>query len=138
MKQTQIQGLSVGVVLPDNTIETAGWGIRSEQRDRMTVDVSCSYKLSLRCAQFSLSSFYQTLYDIGSCSKAFLTATLGILMDDFAQGINQTALPPGIHTFDWDTKVIELLPNDWRLMNEWASEKATLRDIMSHQSGLPR
>lgn len=59
-------------------------------------------------------------------------------MDDFAQGVNQTALPSGLNAFDWNTKVKDLLPDDWKLMDDWATEKATLRDILSHQSGLPR
>lgn len=78
------------------------------------------------------------MYQIASCSKAFLSATVGILIDDFAQGRNQTALPPGVHTLDWDTKLIDLLLDDWKLMDDWASKKATLRDVLSHQSGLPR
>lgn len=59
-------------------------------------------------------------------------------MEDFAQGVNQTTLPSDVHKFDWNTKVINLLPDDWKLMDEWATEKATLRDVLSHQSGLPR
>lgn len=59
-------------------------------------------------------------------------------MDDFAHGQNNTPLPPGLTRFDWYTKVADILPGDWKLMGEWASEKATIRDILSHQSGLPR
>lgn len=63
-------------------------------------------------------------------------AALGILMNDFATGRNVTALPNGVHRFDWYTKVKDILPNDWQLMDEWATEKATFRDILSHQSGM--
>ena len=59
-------------------------------------------------------------------------------MDDFAHGVNQTALPSGLRKFDWNTRVIDLLPDDWKLMDDWATEKATVRDILSHRSGLPR
>jgi CubicO group peptidase (beta-lactamase class C family) len=38
----------------------------------------------------------------------------------------------------WDTKIKNLLPDDWKLMDEWATEKASLRDVLSHVSGLPR
>lgn len=80
----------------------------------------------------------QTIFAIGSCSKAFLAISVGILMDDFAQGRNVTPLPPHVHTFDWQTPVKDVLPEDWKLMDEWASSRATMRDILSHQSGLPR
>ncbi len=82
----------------------------------------------------------QTLFDIGSCSKAFLAASMGILMDDFAQGKNVTPLPPGLGSFTWKTKVQELFPeqdSEWQLSDHWASEKANIFDIFSHVSGLP-
>jgi hypothetical protein len=63
---------------------------------------------------------------------------MGILMDDFAHGRNTTALPADLQHFDWHTKVADVLPDDWKLMDEWATQKATIRDILSHQSGLPR
>lgn len=59
-------------------------------------------------------------------------------MDDFANGRNVTPLPPGLTTFDWDTKVKDILPNDWKLQDQWASNYASVRDILSHVSGLPR
>ena len=40
MQQAHIPGISIGVVRSDNFIETGSWGIRSENRDRMTTDVS--------------------------------------------------------------------------------------------------
>ena len=59
-------------------------------------------------------------------------------MDDFANGRNVTVLPDGVSEFKWLTKVKDILPGDWKLIDEWATEKATLRDILSHHSGLPR
>ncbi|KIP11152.1 hypothetical protein PHLGIDRAFT_28072 [Phlebiopsis gigantea 11061_1 CR5-6] len=117
MQEAAIKGLSIGVVLPDGSVETTALGFRSEHGDVMTTD---------------------TLFAIASCSKAFLTGSIGILMDDFAQGRNQTALPSTIHPFDWSTKIKDLFPDYWKLMDPWATDKATLRDILSHQSGLPR
>jgi hypothetical protein len=32
--------------------------------------------------------------------------------------------------------VEDILPNDWNLMDPWASQKANLIDILSHVSGL--
>ena len=59
-------------------------------------------------------------------------------MDDFAQGRNVTVLPPNVTVFDWNTKVVDLLPGEWVLQDEWATKKADLRDILSHVSGIPR
>jgi len=59
-------------------------------------------------------------------------------MDDFAHGQNLTALPDGVNEFTWNTKVKDLLPDAWELMDPWASSKANIRDILSHTSGLPR
>ncbi|KAJ3521764.1 hypothetical protein NM688_g8973 [Phlebia brevispora] len=113
-----IPGLSLAVVHGENrTAEFKIWGIRTEDGDRMTSD---------------------TLFYLASCSKAFLSASVGILMDDYAHRRNATPLPSGLSRFDWYTKVKDILPDDWKLMDEWASEKATIRDVLSHQSGLPR
>jgi hypothetical protein len=71
-------------------------------------------------------------------SKAFTAAALGLLMDDFAQGRNVTPLPDHLSGFSWDTKLKDLLPNDWKLMDPWASEAVSIRDALSHVSGLPR
>ena len=67
-----------------------------------------------------------------------MSASVEILIDDFTLGRNRTVLPAGLQRFDWHTKVADLIPDDWELMDEWAMKKATVRDILSHQSGLPR
>ena len=81
---------------------------------------------------------YITRRFLASCSKAFLSASVGILMDDFAHARNNTPLPPGVPRFDWYTPVKDILPDDWQLMDDWATQRATVRDVLSHQSGLPR
>lgn len=63
---------------------------------------------------------------------------MGILMEDFASGKNVTALPPGLKQFNFDTKVQDILPGEFELMDPWANEKANIRDILGHVSGLPR
>ena len=67
-----------------------------------------------------------------------MTAGLGLLMEDFAHGRNRTALPANISRLSWDTKLVDLLPGQWVLMDEWATQGAKLKDIFSHVSGLPR
>ncbi|KAJ7060490.1 beta-lactamase/transpeptidase-like protein, partial [Mycena amicta] len=79
----------------------------------------------------------QTTFNLGSCSKQFLSASLGILMQDFANGKNTTALPSGITQFNWSTKMKDLLPGEWEMDNEWATDKADLKDLLSHRTGLP-
>lgn len=81
---------------------------------------------------------YQTLFYLASCSKAFLSASIGILIDDFQHGRNKVPLPRGVKRFDWYTKVKDILPYEWQLMDEDATEHATIRDVLSHQSGMPR
>ncbi|KAI0713049.1 beta-lactamase/transpeptidase-like protein [Cerioporus squamosus] len=79
-----------------------------------------------------------TLFAIASVSKAFLTSALGILMDDFANGRNVTALPDGVPEFTFDTKLQALLPDVWKLEDDFASQKANFRDLLSHVTGLTR
>jgi hypothetical protein len=67
-----------------------------------------------------------------------VSASLGILIDDFAHGRNSTPLPAGLSTLTWQTKVANILPGAWKLMDPWASEKANLIDILTHVSGLSR
>ncbi|KAJ3550437.1 hypothetical protein NM688_g5077 [Phlebia brevispora] len=117
-KQYSVHGVSVGVVHRDGHTEYGSWGIRTEDGDPTTPN---------------------TLFQIGSCSKAFLAAGLGILIEDFSKGLNTTALPLGLQSFSWETAIQDLFPGDseWRLYDYWATERATLRDVLSHVSGLP-
>ncbi|TCD67060.1 hypothetical protein EIP91_000622 [Steccherinum ochraceum] len=93
------------------------WGIKDENGAKTTADTS---------------------FILASCSKAFLSAAMGILMDDFAQGKNVTALPPKVKVFDWNTKVADLLPGQWQLADEWATKKANISLSLSHVIGVTR
>ncbi len=134
MRNDMIPGLSLGVV-HSGIAEFKSWGKRTEVGAIMTTDVRNRDLCKILFAQTTIS---QTLFYLASVSKAFLSTSMGILMDDFTHGRNQTALPPTLATFDWDSKVKDLLPDEWELMDEWASSKANVRDILSHRSGLPR
>jgi CubicO group peptidase (beta-lactamase class C family) len=59
-------------------------------------------------------------------------------MNDFATGKNVTALPDGLSTFTWDTKVKDLLPGEFELPDKWATEKVSVRDFLLHSSGMGR
>ncbi|KAI9567885.1 beta-lactamase/transpeptidase-like protein [Boletus coccyginus] len=111
-----ITGLSVAVVPKHGDPEFHTWGYRTEDGDPVTPD---------------------TLFHMASVSKAFGATALGLLIDDFANGKNVTALPSGLSELTWHTRLRDLLP-EWQLMDAWASEKANLRDVLSHVSGLPR
>ncbi|TBU36177.1 beta-lactamase/transpeptidase-like protein [Dichomitus squalens] len=85
-----------------------------------------------------------TLFCLASCSKAFLATSVGLLMEDYATAKNVTPLPSGLTRFDWDTKVIDIVPKElqWGLHDiggdDWATRKASIADILGHVSGLPR
>ena len=65
----------------------------------------------------------ETQFAIGSASKAFTCLTMGILVD---QG-----------KLAWDTPVRDYMP-DFRLHDPVATERMTPRDLVIHNSGLPR
>ncbi|KAG9311213.1 beta-lactamase/transpeptidase-like protein [Chiua virens] len=111
-----INGLSVAVISKEGEPEYHSWGHRTEDGDQVTPD---------------------TLFHMASVSKAFCATALGLLIEDFANGNNVTALPSGVAELTWHTRLKDLLP-EWELMDEWASERANLRDILSHVSGMPR
>jgi CubicO group peptidase (beta-lactamase class C family) len=62
-----------------------------------------------------------TLFGIASNSKAFTTAALGILMDE--------------KRLSWDDKVTDYIP-EFRLYNPYVTEEFTIRDLLTHRSGL--
>lgn len=62
-----------------------------------------------------------TLFGIASNSKAFTAAALGILMDE--------------GKLTWDDKVIDYIP-EFRMYNSYVTEEFTIRDLLTHRSGL--
>ncbi|MCX6828156.1 MAG: serine hydrolase [candidate division Zixibacteria bacterium] len=64
-----------------------------------------------------------TVFAIGSATKAFTTMVIGILADS--------------GKVDWDKTVRTYIPN-FKLKDQFASERMTLRDLVTHRSGLPR
>ncbi|UFH52459.1 serine hydrolase [Spirosoma sp. KNUC1025] len=62
-----------------------------------------------------------TLFGIASNSKAFTAAALGILMDE--------------GKLTWDDKVIDYIP-EFRMYNPNVTEEFTIRDLLTHRSGL--
>lgn len=64
-----------------------------------------------------------TLFAIGSCTKAFTTFLLGQLVDE--------------GKLEWDKPVARYLPG-FRMSDSVASQELTPRDLVTHRSGLPR
>jgi CubicO group peptidase (beta-lactamase class C family) len=64
-----------------------------------------------------------TIFAIGSSSKAFTTASLAMLID---QG-----------KLKWDDPVAPLLPG-WELADPWVTREISVRDLVTHRVGLDR
>jgi CubicO group peptidase (beta-lactamase class C family) len=95
-------GMSVSVVYDGKTWYSAGHGIREAGRSDRVDD--------------------ETLFQIGSVSKAFTAATLALLADEGKLG--------------WDDRVIDHLP-EFRMYDPWVTREFTIRDLLTHRSGLP-
>lgn len=64
-----------------------------------------------------------TLFAIGSTTKAFTSVIMGNLIDE------------GL--IDWNSPIKTFLP-EFKLKDRYATEKINTRDLLTHQSGLPR
>ncbi|MDO6713424.1 serine hydrolase [Aliiglaciecola sp. 2_MG-2023] len=63
-----------------------------------------------------------TLFQIASNSKSMTAAGLAILIED--------------KKLSWDDKVIDFLP-EFKLQNKYAEQEFTIKDLLTHRSGLP-
>jgi len=97
----QVPGVAVGIVKDGKLIFSKGYGVREVGKPgRVDAD---------------------TLFQIGSNTKAFTAAALAILVDEGK-----------IH---WDDKVIDYLP-EFRLYDPYVTREFTIRDLLTHHSGL--
>ena len=64
-----------------------------------------------------------TRFPIASMTKAFTVMGVALLVDE------------GL--LDWDQPIRDVMP-DFRLADDYATQHATLRDLLSHRTGLPR
>jgi len=103
MKEWQVPGLALGIVKDGQVIYLKGYGLRDVEKQ--------------------LPMTPQTRLAIGSNSKSFTVALMGMLADQ--------------KKLDWDKPVRQYLP-DFKLFDAYASEKMTPRDLVNHRSGLPR
>ena len=103
MKDWKVQGLSVAIVYKDKVVLSKGYGYRNVEQKLPVTD--------------------ETLFAIGSCTKAFTAAGVCLLRED------------GL--LELDKPVREYMP-DFKLQDEYVSENMTARDLLCHRSGLPR
>ncbi|MFC4298032.1 serine hydrolase [Castellaniella hirudinis] len=97
-----VPGLAVGIVADDQLVYGKGFGVRRQGGDE-PVDLD-------------------TLFQIGSSTKAFLGVTLAQLVDD--------------GKLRWDDKVAGLYPG-FRLMDAWVTGEFEVADLLAQRSGLP-
>lgn len=103
MHDHEVPGLAIAVVRNDSVVYAKGFGVRklgSPER----VDEN-------------------TLFAIGSASKSFTAAAIGMLVDE--------------GKVKWDDPAAKYLPS-LQLYDPYASRELTVRDLLSHRSGLSR
>ena len=103
IKMWSVPGVAVAIVKDGRVIFSEGFGWRN-------------LKKKLRVTS-------HTLFPIASCTKAFTTTAMGILVDE--------------DKLDWDKPVKEYIPF-FRMYDSVATERLTPRDLVIHRSGLPR
>lgn len=99
----QVPGLAIAIVKGNRVVYAKGFGYRDLDK--------------------KLPVSENTLFPIGSSTKAFTTFVLASLADD--------------GKFDWDKPVTTYLPS-FRLFDRVLTERMTGRDLVTHRSGLPR
>ncbi|KAI5778351.1 beta-lactamase/transpeptidase-like protein [Geopyxis carbonaria] len=82
------------------------------------------YNVGYRDVENMITPDENTLYCIGSCTKAFTAAALGVIVDENPQQIN------------WETKLSSIYPSIQSSADPVVAERSTLRDILSHHTGL--
>jgi CubicO group peptidase (beta-lactamase class C family) len=102
MKAFDVPGVAIGMVAGDELIYSKGFGIRSKSGGQR-VDA-------------------QTLFQVGSTTKAFLSTTMAIAVD---RG-----------KFHWDDRVVDLDP-DFQLKDPWVTREFRVFDLLAQRSGLP-
>src|SRR5581483_3612536 len=101
MQAFSVPGLAIGIVKDGRLAFAKGYGVR-ELGQPAPVNAD-------------------TLFAIGSNTKAFTTAALAILVDE--------------GKLHWDDRVIDYLP-DFRLWDPYVTREFRIRDLLTHRSGL--
>jgi CubicO group peptidase (beta-lactamase class C family)/outer membrane lipoprotein-sorting protein len=96
-----VPGVALAVVKDDQVILSRGFGLRDVDRNLPVTD--------------------ETLFAIGSATKAFTATLIGMLVDE--------------GTMTWDDPVRKHLP-DFHLKEPAADDRVTIRDLLCHRTGL--
>ena len=103
MKSWGVPGLAIAIVKDGKVVLAKGYGLRNIQvNSPVTAD---------------------TIFAIGSSTKAFTTMAMGVLVEE--------------GKLAWDEPVTKYLPK-FALKDEVAGKRMTPRDLVTHRSGLPR
>ncbi|MBI1914349.1 MAG: serine hydrolase [Planctomycetes bacterium] len=103
MRDWQVPGLAIAIVKDDAVVLAKGYGVRKLGEASPVNE--------------------RTLFAIGSVSKSFTAAALGMLVDE--------------GKMKWDDPVIKHLPG-FLLKDPFVTREITLRDLLSHRTGLGR
>ncbi|KAH8651309.1 beta-lactamase/transpeptidase-like protein [Xylariales sp. PMI_506] len=68
-----------------------------------------------------------TLFYTGSTTKSFTAAAISLLIDNSSE----------YQSIKWTTPVSQLLPGEFVLGDEWATDHVSIEDILSHRTGHP-
>lgn len=103
LKEWKVPGVAISIVKDGKVIYARGFGYRDVKNQKEVTP--------------------NTLFAIGSCTKAFTATALGIVVSE--------------GKLDWDKPVIGYLP-DFRMYDPYVTMNMTPRDLVTHRSGLPR
>jgi CubicO group peptidase (beta-lactamase class C family) len=101
MQELEVPGAAVAIVKDGKVVLAKGYGVRRLGESGQVDE--------------------RTLFAIGSLSKAFTVAALGILVDD--------------GRLHWDDQVVRHL-RGFQLYDPYVAREITIRDLLSHRSGL--
>ena len=103
LKEFNAVGVTVSVVEKNNVLLAQGYGYKDLDSKKSVTP--------------------QTLFQIGSCSKAFTTTLMGMLMDE--------------KLLDFNKPVSEYMP-ELKFKDDNLTKNVTTTDMMTHRTGLPR
>ena len=103
IKAWEVPGLAISIVRNDSVIHASGYGVRELGKPARVTP--------------------QTIFAIGSASKAFTAAVLATQVDD--------------GKIKWDDPASKYLPG-LEMNDPYVSSQLTIRDLLSHRSGLAR
>lgn len=102
MKDWQVPGMAIAIVRGNDTIYIHSFGVRNISNNNPVTN--------------------NTIFQIGSTSKAFTTALVAMQVDE--------------GKLNWDDKVIDHLP-DFRMYDPWVTKEFTVTDLTAQRSGMP-